>query len=161
MITILQAFNSRKTLFKPDSIIPDIHSIRNNYCISLKHIKLFHEICEIEQTKSLHILYPFTIIYPYLMRILCRKEMPFSKFKILNTRCKITMYRYISPGEKLNVECFFSKLRAVHKGIELDFIATLHSNSELVWQNTITYFTPSRTSNIDNLYKHHGLCPCR
>jgi hypothetical protein len=52
---------------------PVIHSLRPGFIINKAHLKAFYEICDIKQFNSLHMLYPFTLVYPYIMRVLCSK----------------------------------------------------------------------------------------
>ncbi|PKN75758.1 MAG: hypothetical protein CVU52_05830 [Deltaproteobacteria bacterium HGW-Deltaproteobacteria-10] len=158
-LTLLQAFKSRNSRFNPDQTIPEIHSIRSEFRINPTHIKSFTAICGIEPTRHLHILYPFTLVYPYLMRILCRKEMPFSQFKILNTRNQIIMFRPIRPDEKLQIDCYNSTARIIPKGLECDFKAEIYAGTEKVWENTVTYFVPGKFGDSAPSYTQHRLEP--
>jgi hypothetical protein len=105
MYTLWQAFRSRKSRFTSGEEVPVIQASRSGLRINERHLKDFYEICHISPLPFLHILYPFTLCYPYMMRILCRREMPFSLFKILNTRNSIRMHRGIRPNETLDIDC--------------------------------------------------------
>ncbi|MBP1711398.1 MAG: dehydratase [Deltaproteobacteria bacterium] len=159
ILTLLQAFNSRKSRFNPDEAVPEIHVIRSGYRINSEQLNSFQTICGIPPTRHLHILYPFTLVYPYLMRILCRREMPFSQFKILNTRNHILMFRPIKPDEQLHLDCYNSVVRIIPKGLECDFKAEIFAGTEKVWENTITYFVPGKFGYTDQSYTQHRLEP--
>lgn len=150
ILTLLQAINSRNSRFNPDEAIAEIHAIRSNFLINYEHLSSFQTICGIAPTRHLHILYPFTLVYPYLMRILCRREMPFSQFKILNTRNQIIMYRPIKPDEQLHIDCYNSVVRIIPKGLECDFKAEILAGKEKVWENTITYFVRGKFGNSES-----------
>lgn len=159
ILTLWQAYQSRKSRFTSDIIIPEIHVKRSDLRINPAHIKSFYSICDIDPTTNLHILYPFTLVYPYLMRILCRKEMPFSQFQTLNTRNRIIMHRLIRPDELFTIDCYNSAVRIIPKGMEFDFKADIYSGTEKVWENTATYFNRGRFDNPDRSYKQHTLEP--
>ncbi len=142
--TLWQAFRSRKSRFISEEEVPLIHASRSSLRINERHLKDFYEICHIRPLPSLHILYPFTLCYPYMMRILCRREMPFSLFKVLNTRTSITMFRDIRSDERLDIDCHNAPVRLVPKGLEADIISEVKAGGEKVWQNITTYFLRGR-----------------
>ncbi len=159
LMTLLQAYRSRKSRFTSENDIPEIHVIRSDLKIDTEHLKLFNSICGIDTTLNLHIMYPFTLAYPYLMRILCRKEMPFSQFKILNIRNRITMFRQIKPDELFTIDCYNSAVRTVTNGLEFEFKAEIYSGIEKVWETTATYFNRGKFGTADPLYKTPRLDP--
>lgn len=138
--TLWQAFQSRKNRFIFEEEVPVIHASRAGLRINKRHLKAFYEICHIRPLPFLHILYPLTLCYPYMMRILCRQEMPFSLFKILNTRTSITMFRAIRPDEVIDIACYNAPIRLIPKGLEADIISEVRANGEKAWQNITTYF---------------------
>lgn len=152
VITLLKAFRSRKSKFISRDVIPEIHVKRFDYQIQASHLKSFNSICKIKPTAGLHIVYPFTIVYPYLMRILCRDEMPFSQFKILNTRNRIILYRTIHCDEKFEIKCYNASARIIPKGLELDFNTELYSDTDKVWENRATYFIPMKLNTTELSY---------
>ncbi|OGP83644.1 MAG: hypothetical protein A2Z08_11075 [Deltaproteobacteria bacterium RBG_16_54_11] len=160
--TLWQAFRSRKSRFASEEKVPVIHASRSSLRINARHLKAFYEICHVGPLPFLHILYPLTLCYPYMMRILCRREMPFSLFKVLNTRTSIIMRRGIRPDETLDINCYNSPVRIISKGLEVDIISEIRAGEEKVWKNITTYFvrggfggreaayTPPRLEPIDS-----------
>ncbi len=144
VLSLLKAFKSRKSRFITKESIPIIHVKRENLKIDLRHLKRYNNICKIKPSIYLNILYPFTIVNPYLMRILCQHAMPFSQFKILNTRNSIKMYRQIKTDEIFKVDCYNSEVRIINKGMEIDFKADLFVGLEKVWGITATYYIPGK-----------------
>jgi len=140
MYTLWQAFCWRKGRFASAEKVPVIHARRSGLRIDQRHLRNFYEICHISPLLSLHILYPLTLCYPYMMRILCRREMPFSLFKILNTRTGIIMRRGIRSDETLDIDCYNSPIRIIPKGLEVDIISEIRVNEEKIWENITTYF---------------------
>ncbi len=142
--TLWQAFRWRKSRFTPDEEVPVIHARRSVLRINKKHLRDFYEICHLRPLPFLHIVYPLTLCYPYMMRILCRQEMPFSLFKVLNTRTGITMRRGIRPDEVFDIDCYNAPVRLVSKGLEVDIVSEVRVGDEKVWQSITTYFLRGR-----------------
>jgi hypothetical protein len=138
--TLWQAFRSRKSRFTSAEKVPVIHASRSSLRITERHLRDFYEICHLSALPFLHILYPLTLCYPYMMRILCRREMPFSLFKILNTRTSITMFRGIRSEEVFDIDCYNAPVRIISKGLEADIVSEVRVGGEKVWQNITTYF---------------------
>jgi len=152
ILTLLQAFKSRKSRFESFDLIPEIHVKSPEFVIEPSHIKSFYSICEIEQTRNLHIVYPLTLVYRYLMRVLNRAEMPFSLFNTLNTRNQIILLRPIKPDEQLNIDCYNTTARKTPGGLEFDYKAVIKAGNEKVWENSATYFSRGNYGDIDRSY---------
>jgi hypothetical protein len=149
---LLQAFMTRNSRFVSNERVPEIHAIRPGLRIDPRHMKDFYDICEIPASPDIHILYPLTLAYPYMMRILCRKEMPFSLFRILNTRNIISMHRSIAPDETLDIDCYNSEPRITPKGLELDIISKVGRGNERAWDCITTYFVRGNFGSGGKLY---------
>ncbi|MDY6905759.1 MAG: hypothetical protein SWH61_13870 [Thermodesulfobacteriota bacterium] len=144
LFTLWKAFQTRKTKLPPGEQVPELKIVRRNIPFDLKHLKTFYQICNISEVPATHLIYPFTLAYPYIMRLLCQKAMPFPMFRMLNTRNGIKMFKPIQTGNSYDIICYNSPARPVKKGIEMDVIAELHISGQLAWQNCTTYFCPGR-----------------
>jgi hypothetical protein len=152
LLTLWKAFRSRKSLYSPGATTPVIHAERPGLAIGEKHLRDFHQICNIPPSPFLHIMYPYTLVYPYLMRVLCMKEMPISLFRSLNTRTSILMHRAIRHDERIDIDCCNSAQRIVPKGLEIDMKCTVASGGKTVWENITTYFYPGKFGGVDPSY---------
>lgn len=157
--TLVKAFRNRKNPYTPGAAYPTIHATRPGHVIKEDHVRAFHEICDIAGTEHLHILYPFTLAYPYIMRVLCSREMPISLFRVLNTRNSIILHRRIRPDERLDIDCRNSAPRVVSKGLEIDVISEIASGGKTAWENTTTYFLPGKFGPADAAYSALRLDP--
>jgi hypothetical protein len=142
--TLLRAFASRNSKFKGKDAVPLVRTERNRILISGEHAEDFNRICGLASTSDLNILYPFTIVYPYIMRVLCRSEMPFSLFRVLNTVNSITMFRPLRIGDTVDILCYNSDLRVTARGIETDIFSQISSQGAKVWENVATYLLRGR-----------------
>ncbi len=155
-----KAFRSRKSVYSPCVAYPIIRSLRPDFVINKAYLNAFYEICDINhQSDYLHVLYPFTLVYPYIMRVLCSEEMPVSMFKVLNTRNSITMHRRIRVDERLDIDCHNCAPRIIPKGLEIDVKSIVSSGGEKVWENITTYFYPGKFGSVDASYSVPKLDP--
>jgi hypothetical protein len=159
LYTLWLAYLNRKSTFVSKERVPTIRVRRPNLRIREKHVKVFYEICEIPRSDSLNILYPFTLVYPYIMRVLCRREMPFSMFGTLNTRNSILVHREIASTEVMDIDCYNSAPRLVPRGLEIDIISEVRVHDQKVWENVTTYLARGRYGNVDNDYAPPRLEP--
>jgi len=159
LYTLWQAFHSRKSRFSSTEKVPMIRVSRAGLRINKWHLRAFYEICHVKPLLFLHILYPLTLCYPYMMRILCRHEMPFSLFKVLNTRTSIRMFRAIRSDESIDIDCYNAQIRISSKGLEADIIAEVRAGGERVWQGVTTYFLRGKFGRRNRLQKPPRLAP--
>jgi acyl dehydratase len=137
--TLLRALASRKSQFTTKDAVPLIRVERKKIRIKEKHAEAFNQICGLPSSQDLNLLYPFTLAYPYIMRILCKREMPLSIFKVLNTANTITLHRPLRAGDTVDVTCHNSDLRVTERGIETDITSEIASEGVRVWDNVTTY----------------------
>lgn len=159
LYTLWKAYQTRKTIFEPVREYPEIHASRPGFAIDETHVREFQRICGLSKSDSLPILYPFTLVYPYIMRVLCSEEVPVSLFKILNTRNSITLHRRINPDERYDMDCYNATPRIIPKGLEVDIHSSLSSGGNTVWENVTTYFYPGNFGPAEALYQPPRLAP--
>jgi hypothetical protein len=157
--TLWQAFRSRKSRYSPAEKVPTVRASRMGLRPNQRHLRAFYEICHLSPLPFLHIVYPLTLCYPYLMRILCRHEMPFSLFKVLNTRTSITMLRPIRPDEVFDIASYNAPVRIISKGLEADIVSEVRVGDEKVWQSITTYFLRGRFGQGEKSHTPPRLAP--
>lgn len=159
LYTLWKAFRSRKNRYSAGEEYPVIHASRPGFMINETHMKDFDELCDISQFDFPHMLYPFTLAYPYIMRVMCAKKMPASLFKVLNTRNSAIMHRRIRPGERLDIDCYNSALRIVSRGLEIDVKSVISSGEQTIWENIMTFYYPGNFGPADASYSTPRLDP--
>ena len=150
LYSLWKIFRSRKSRFTGIDHVPEIRTSLAGARVDPRHLESFNEICGIDQGRYLNILYPLTLAYPFMMRIL--SMVPFSLFKMLNTRNVISMRRGIKPDETFDINCYNSDLRIIPKGVELAVSAGLQIDHEKVWESVTTYFIPGKFGDGDMSY---------
>lgn len=159
LLTLWKAFRNRRGAYISGDSVPAIRAERSAFQIDEGHMRDFYDICNIDPPANLHIMYPFALVYPYIMIVLSTRGMPLSMFRILNTRSSITMYRAIEPHEALRIDCYNSAIRIVPRGLEIDIITGISSDRERVWEATATYFYPGNFGEDKAVYEPPRLTP--
>lgn len=159
LLTLWKAFRNRKSRYIPGAGIPAIRAKRSAFHIDERHMRDFYDICNINPSPYLHIMYPFALVYPYIMIVLCTRGMPLSMFRILNTRNSITMYRAIKPDEAVRIDCYNSGIRVIPRGLEIDIISEIGIDRERVWEAVATYFYPGNFGQGETVYEPPRLEP--
>ena len=159
LYTLWKAYQSRKSYYAAAEQYPLIHASRPGFTIDQTHYREFLRICGLSRLDSLPMLYPFTLVYPYIMRVLASKEVPVSLFRVLNTRNLITQHRPIKPDERFDIDCCNAHPRIISKGLEVDMHSSLSSGGTAIWENVTTYFYPGNFWAADASYQAPRLDP--
>ena len=157
--TVLLALWGRSTCYDHDQPKPLITATRNNIEIDKDHLEEFSKICEIRRGTTLPLMYPFTMIYPLLQRILAHKQAPFSMFRVLNSRIQVFQRRPIQLDSKLNITCCLERHRIREKGLEIEIVCTIDSAGEALWANTQTFFYKGKFGPPDGNYNPPSFNP--
>jgi len=141
LISIALALYGISTHFKTGDCVPKIKAVWEDVKIDPDHLKDFGEVCGLPpHGEFLYPLYPLTLIYPLVLRVLGHKKAPLSVFRMLNTRLQVTSHRRIGVDESLRVVCETGALRILPKGIELDLTSAVQADHETVWESLHTFY---------------------
>jgi len=147
------AFINGKHKMKFGGKIHDIQAEWQNYSLNNKKIDKFNDICMLEKTDSINILYPFTIIYPINLLLISQREIPVPMFKMLTIRNTTTMHRNIKRNEKLAIVSKSSGQNFLENGMEFYIDSEIKSDGQTVWENKSTLFIPGKSKEENALYK--------
>jgi hypothetical protein len=140
-------------------MLPDIELSRTKINIDPKHLAAFNRICNDQNTVHISPLYPFTIVYPYILRCLSHRDMPLSIFRSLNTRNKLLTFQPINKNDTLDILIRLSDYRVVEKGTEVDAKSSIYKNNEQAWENIHTYYYRGKYGETDESFKPPRLDP--
>jgi hypothetical protein len=156
LLSIALALYGISTDLKVDARVPKIRAVWEDVKIDSDHLKDFGEVCGLSpHGEFLYPLYPLTLIYPLVLRVLGHKKAPLSVFRMLNTRLEVTSHRRIGVHEPLRVVSETGPLRIVPKGLELDLASMVQADHETVWESIHTFyyrgkFGEGRPSSLDH-----------
>jgi hypothetical protein len=127
--------------FKMGNNTSRIRAIWEDVEVNPTHLKAFGDICGLpSQTEYLHPLYPLTLGFPLIMRILGHKKAPLTPFRTLNTRLLVNSHRRIGTNERLSLTCETGAVRIVARGLEIDLSTVAQIGADTVWESLHTFF---------------------
>lgn len=151
--TAFLALFGRSSSFDPDKPFPQIVAKQKGVTIDKEQLAEFRCICGIESSDQLPVIFPFTLIYPLLQRILAHRAAPLSLFQVLNSRMQVWQYRDIGINETLDLHCEIAGHRLREKGLEMDIVSVVKSAGEPVWKNTQTFYYRGKFDKPDKDYQ--------
>ncbi len=155
---ILALFGRSKN-FYPEKPLPKITAKWENIKIDNDRLSEFNRICQIKNSEYLSLIFPFTLVYPVLQRILSHKAAPLSMFKVLNSRIQIFQYRNIGINETLSVHSELTGYRIRPKGLEIDIQSAVNSDGKTAWKNIQTFYYKGRFGAPDQNYSPPNFNP--
>jgi acyl dehydratase len=72
------------------------------------------------------------------MELMTSPEVPFAAMGMVHIRNSITQHRPVTASETLTIMVRPANLRAHDKGVQFDFVTTLTSGNEVVWESAST-----------------------
>jgi acyl dehydratase len=78
------------------------------------------------------------------MGIMTDSSFPYAAVGSVHLRNSVTKHRAIAPTERLDVSATATNKRMHAKGTMFDFVTTVTSGSELVWESVSTYLRPGK-----------------
>jgi hypothetical protein len=118
----------------------EITAIWKNAKVYMPHVDAFYKLCQLDRYEMLHPLYPASLVFPLIMRILAHKKAPLTIFKTLNTRLQVYCYKPINHQSIMQIKCKTNELRIMRKGIELDLKTKIFVDDECVWECLHTFY---------------------
>lgn len=150
--TAFLAFLNRSSKFDAGEPFPQITARYNGVVIDKARLAEFSSLCGTENSDKLPVIFPFTLIYPLLQRILAHRAAPLSLFQVLNSRMQVLQYRRIGINESLDLSCQIAGHRLREKGLEMDIASVVKSSGTTVWENTQTFYYRGKFGMPDNDY---------
>ncbi|WP_186628579.1 MaoC/PaaZ C-terminal domain-containing protein [Rhodococcus sp. BP22] len=94
----------------------------------------------------LPITYPFTLVFPTVMKLMVSKGFPFAAIGSVHAENVIEAFRPISASEPLDIRVHAENLREHRKGLLVDLISEVSVGRELVWKQTSSFLSLQKTS---------------
>jgi hypothetical protein len=151
--TIFLALFGWSRKFDAEKPLPNIKAQWKGVAVENKHLSKFNRLCGIQDSAKLPVIYPFTLIYPLLQRILAHKEAPLTIFRTLNSRIQVLQHRRIGIDETLDLRCALIRHRIREKGLEIDIASVIEASGEPVWENIQTYYYRGNFGAADAAYE--------
>lgn len=110
-----------------------------------QHVAAYARVCGFTHGDTLPVSYPHLLSFDLQMSIMADQQFPWPAIGTVHLENALTSYRPIGMDEVLAASVEVGAPRGHAKGTLLDFVTTVHSGSELVWESTSTYLSRGRT----------------
>lgn len=124
--------------------LPDLRLTRKGVAIDPEHLASYREVCGFAPSQTLPLTYPHMLAFRLHMGIMTDASFPYAAIGSVHLRNSMTQHRAIAPIELLDVTATATNKRAHSKGTIFDFVTTVTSGDELVWESVSTYLRPGR-----------------
>lgn len=116
----------------------------HDIAIDRDHLHAFHAACGLDVQAGASILYPMTLAYPLILRLLSGPVAPMPLFRALNTRMLMQQHRPLHADDRPSIDVHVVDVRRVQKGLELDLQVRMQVKGRPVWDCFMTFFYRGR-----------------
>ena len=102
-------------------------------------VDAYSAVCGFPRKDTVPLPYPHMLAFPLHMAIMSDPAFPYPAIGMVHLENTITARRAIAVGEVLDLTTAVVTPRAHAKGVLLDFVTTVTSGGEVVWESTSTY----------------------
>ncbi len=96
-------------------------------------------VCGFPVKDTVPLTYPHLLAFPLHMAILTDPSFPFPAVGAVHLANSITAHRPVAVGETVTVTARADEVRTHPKGRAVDFVTTVDSGGEVVWESSSTY----------------------
>lgn len=114
--------------------LPDIELVLRDVKIDRNQLAAYDRVCGFSQKDTVPSTFAFVLAFPLQMELMTLPEWPFAAMGTVHIRNVITQHRPVSAGETLTVSVRPADLRPHDKGQQFDFLTTVRSGDEVVWE---------------------------
>jgi acyl dehydratase len=143
-LPILPGVNLIPGVAKKGGDLPDLILTRKDVAVDPAHLAAYREVCGFESGQTLPVTYPHMLAFRLHMGIMTDSSFPYAAIGSVHLRNSVTQHRAIAPTERLNVSATATNKRLHAKGTMFDFLTTVTSGDELVWESVSTYLRPGK-----------------
>ena len=143
-LPVIPGVNQLPGIAKKGGDVPDLVLSRKDVAIDPEHLAAYREVCGFAPGQHLPLTYPHMLAFSLHMGIMTDSSFPYAAIGSVHLRNSMTQHRAIAPSELLSVSATATNKRAHAKGTLFDFITTVTSADELVWEAVSTYLRPGR-----------------
>jgi acyl dehydratase len=112
-------------------------------------VDAYAAVCGFPRKDVVPLTYPHMLAFPLHMAIMSDPAFPYPAIGMVHVENSITAHRAIGVGEVLDVTTEVGAARPHAKGVLLDFVTTVTSGSDTVWESTSTYLRRGRSVDGD------------
>ena len=111
----------------------------NDLHIDQSNLKDYRKICGFADNGKVPITYFSVLSQALQMNMMVKEPFPFAMLGLVHVDNSVTQYRPIGERETVSMSVAFDNLRDHAQGQQFDFVTTITSQDETIWQGTSTY----------------------
>ena len=128
---------SREQLPQATYYVDDLH-------IDQENLNDYRKICGFTDNGKVPITYFSVLSQTLQMNMMVKEPFPFAMLGLVHVDNSVTQYRPIGERETVALSVTFDNLRDHAQGQQFDFVTTVKSENEVIWEGTSTYLSRSK-----------------
>jgi len=112
--------------------------------IDPRHVAAYARVCGFPRRDTVPVTYPHLLTFDLQMQIMSSAAFPWPAIGTVHLENTVTSHRPIALTETLGATTSVREPRPHPKGTLLDFVSTISSGDEIVWESTSTYLRRGR-----------------
>ena len=130
---------SRDQLPQATYYVDNLHIDQNN-------LDDYRKICGFVDNGKIPITYFSVLSQTLQMNMMVKEPFPFAMLGLVHVDNSVTQYRPIGERETVAMAVKFDNLRDHAQGQQFDFVTTVKSDDEVIWEGTSTYLSRGKKS---------------
>ena len=130
---------SRDQLPQATYYVDNLHIDQNN-------LDDYRKICGFADNGKIPITYFSVLSQTLQMNMMVKEPFPFAMLGLVHVDNSVTQYRPIGERETVAMAVKFDNLRDHAQGQRFDFVTTVKSDDEVIWEGTSTYLSRGKKS---------------
>ena len=120
--------------------VDDLHIDQGN-------LKDYRKICGFNDNGKIPITYFAVLSQALQMNMMVKEPFPFAMLGLVHIDNVVTQYRAVGERETVTMSVTFDNLRDHAQGQQFDFITTVKSQDDVIWEGTSTYLARGKKPN--------------
>lgn len=116
-----------------------VHVTTPPVAIDAGHVARYSQVCGFPRRDTVPVTYPHLLTFGAQMEVMADPGFPWPAMGSVHVENRITSHRPIGLDEVLGVQVDVETTRPHAKGTIVDFVSTIHSGEEPVWESTSSY----------------------
>jgi len=112
--------------------------------IDQENLDDYRKICGFANNGKVPITYFSVLSQALQMNMMVKEPFPFAMLGLVHVDNSVTQYRPIGERETVALSVAFDNLRDHAQGQQFDFVTTVRSENEIIWEGTSTYLSRSK-----------------
>jgi acyl dehydratase len=119
--------------------VPDTTLVLRGVTVHRGHLAAYDQVCGYRLADRLPSTYPHVLAFPLALHLMSMPGFPLPLAGIVHVANRIEVLRPVDAGERLDLAVRAADLREHERGRQVDLLATMSVDGEVVWRGVSTY----------------------